>query len=170
MRRSHRHASVLAPASTRHRFRVRARNRWDDAVGRIPALGVSDEGNDPFRRGSRDDFPGKRSSDLWHKLARSSVSLSGAVLPPGMARLWHCAGGRRLYCLEGRPAPSLVPRGYCRRRFGLFLGDDTSRFSSRSPAVLEGRVRAPALPAGRVRVRRLRSLRRRLPCAGAEPF
>jgi hypothetical protein len=67
----------------------------------------SDEGNDSFRRRSRHDFLGQRCSDLWHKLARSSMSVSGTVLSPGMARLWPRPGGRCLHCLESGPEWSL---------------------------------------------------------------
>ena len=93
---------VLAPTGARAAGFACEREtvRCDDAVGRIQ---VSDERNDPIRHGSRHRFLGKRRSDLWHKLARPSMSLSGAVLSPRMARYRHRAIGRRLYRLEGTP-------------------------------------------------------------------
>src|SRR5262249_23469904 len=68
---------------------------------------VSDERNDPNRHRSRHCFPGKRRSDLWYKLARPSMSLSGAVFSPGMALHGNRAFGRRLHRLETAPKPSL---------------------------------------------------------------
>jgi hypothetical protein len=60
-----------------------------------------DEEIDPIGCWSRHHFPCKRSSDFWHKLARPSMSLSGAVFSRGMARHWCCSVGGGLLWLEG---------------------------------------------------------------------
>ncbi len=62
----------------------------------------SNETLDPIRCRSGHHFSGKRRSDLWHKLARPSMSISGAVFSRGVARHWRCAVGGRLLCLEER--------------------------------------------------------------------
>ena len=100
---------LALPASAPPNSREREFDDCDDTAGPVPALGFSDEGIDLFGRGSRHDFPGERRSDLWYKLARSSLSLSGAVLSSGMARLRDRLGGRRLHCLENRPGSQGSP-------------------------------------------------------------
>ena len=112
MRRSRRwHAAVLAPASIRATDFAREYEidhlRWRSWSN---SGTVSDEGNDPVRHGSRHRFPGKRCSDLWHKLARPGMPLPGTVLSPGMARHGSRALGCGLRRLETTQEPSLAAR------------------------------------------------------------
>lgn len=63
----------------------------------------SDERNDPVRHRPRHHILGECRSDLWHKLARSKMSVSGALLSPRMACHGNRAFGRRLHRLEDLP-------------------------------------------------------------------
>jgi hypothetical protein len=91
---------VTTPGGAPSMTRVSAEFGRARASHQISGAGVFDEGCCPFRVGARHRLPGECRTNLRYELAWPNVSLSRAVLSPGMAIARYCAGRRRVRRLE----------------------------------------------------------------------